>query len=395
MTNSINRPWGRLRHLAIGLALSGVAVISAAQEVVKLGELDAISGPLATYGWMSHQGIKMAVDEINSAGGFEVAGKKYKLSLTALDNRGQPQEAVIQFKQLLDSNHNFIFGPFLTNIFNAIEPLAKQASGRVLLMGGATSMHAAIQKSGNEHLLRTWNWDAGEEGYGKHMVAYMKSLGVKKVAMLIQNDAFGRVLYDIYHPLFTAQGIQLIVERFEPGTRDYTAVLAKLAAEKPDYLFPGYTDAALNDIFRQATENNFFRKFFLVRGSMQAAMRYKDQVDDVVAYAHKYFEEAEKTEPKVQRFVAAYKAHYKRDFPYDQAPLCSSSCYDHVYMLVEAMKLAQTVSDLPRIRKALLGMTYRGLWTIKYDANGEAIFEGDIVRLRRGGAVTVTKIGAR
>lgn len=395
MLESINGPWTRLRQIAVGLAFTGAAALAAAQEVVKIGELDAISGPLATYGWMSHQGIKMAVDEINNAGGFEVAGKKYKLALTALDNRGLPQEAVIQFKQLVDSEHKFIFGPFLTNIFNAIEPLAKQSSDKVLLMAGATSMHAAIKKPGNEHLLRTWNWDAGEDGYGKHMVGYMKSLGVKKVAMLIQNDAFGRVLYDIYQPLFASQGIQLIVERFEPGTRDYTAVLAKLAAEKPDYLFPGYTDAVLNDIFRQATENNFFRKFFLVRGSMQAAMRYKDQIDDVVAYSHKYFEEAEKTEPKVQRFIAAYKSHYKRDFPYDQAPLCSSSCYDHVHMLVEAMKQAQTVSDLPKIRSALMGMTYRGLWTIKYDATGEATFEGDIVRMRRGGAVTVTKIGAR
>lgn len=385
---------GAARRAAARLlfAALGACATAHAEEVVRIGEMDAISGPFATYGWMNHQGIKLAVEEINRAGGFEVAGRNYKLDLIALDNRGSPQEAVIHFKQLLDGNVKFIFGPFLTNIFNAIEPLALESSGRYLMMGGATSMHAALDKPVAANLVRTWNWDSGASGYGNQMVAYLKTLQVRKVAMLMQNDAFGRVLYDIYQPIFASHGIELLVERFEPGTRDYAAVLAKLAAQKPDYLFPGYTDAALNDIVRQATENNLFRKFFIVRGSLAAATRYKDQIDDFIAYVPKYFEEAEKRDPAVQKFIASYKAFYKRDFPYDQAPLCSSSCYDHVYMLVEAMKQAGTVSDQRKIRAALLGMTYRGVWTIRYDAKGEAIFDVDIVRMRRGGAVTVTRV---
>ena len=94
---------------------------------------------------------------------------------------------------------------------------------------------------------------------------------------------------------------------------------------------------------RQATEGNFIRKFFLVRGSLGPGMKNKDGIEDYIVYVPKHFEEAEKTSPKVKKFVEAYKAFYKRDFPYDQAPLCSSSCYDHVYMLVEAMKKAGTV----------------------------------------------------
>ena len=106
----------------------------------------------------------------------------------------------------------------------------------------------------------------------------------------------------------------------------------------------------------------------------------------------KYFEQAEKTEPAVKKFIESYKAFYKRDFPYDQAPLCSSSCYDHVYMLVEAMKKAGSVSDVAKVREALLGMRYSGVWNIKFDATGEQVFSFNIVRIKKGGEIEVQSI---
>ena len=101
-------------------------------------------------------------------------------------------------------------------------------------------------------------------------------------------------------------------------------------------------------------------------------MKNKDGIEDYIVYVPKHFEEAEKTSPKVKKFVEAYKAFYKRDFPYDQAPLCSSSCYDHVYMLVAAMQKAGTVEDVGKIRAALLSFTYSGMWTIKFDPTRRA-----------------------
>jgi branched-chain amino acid transport system substrate-binding protein len=225
------------------------------------------------------------------------------------------------------------------------------------------------------------------------MVDYLiKTAAPKKVAMLFQNDQGGKVLGEIYEPLFKSKGIETVTEYFDPGTKDFTPVLAKLAAFKADYLFPGYSDAPLYDIVRQATEGNFIRKFFLVRGSLGPGMKNKDGIEDYIVYVPKYFEEAEKTSPKVKKFIEAYKAFYKRDFPYDQAPLCSSSCYDHVYMLVEAMKKAGTVEDVGKVRAALLSTTYNGLWTIKFDPNGEQIFDFDIAHLKKGGAIQVTRV---
>jgi branched-chain amino acid transport system substrate-binding protein len=380
---------------AIGaVALAAVFGAAQAQDVVKLGQIEAQTGTLATYGWMGHQGANMAVSEINAAGGFKVGAKTYKLELISPDTRANPQDALIQLKQILEQQKaRYVLGPFLTNVFNGIEPYATQNNGKFLMMGGATAIHAQLGTPNRDYLLRTWNWDAGASGFGQQMVDYLKKQGAKKTAMLFQNDAFGKVAVDIYSPIFKQAGIELQVELFEPGTKDFSAPLAKLAAGKPDYLFPGYTDAVLYDIVRQATETGLFKNFFLVRGSMAPGLKNKDLIDNYVAYLPKYFEQAEKTEPKVKEFVAKYKAFYKtNDFPYDQAPLCSSSCYDHVYMLVEAMKKAGSVDDVAKVKKALMSMTYSGLWTIRYDATGEAVFDFDVLHMRKGGAITATRV---
>ena len=383
-----------MRVLAAATVVAAMSVpYAGAQDVVKIGQIEAQTGTLASYGWMGSQGAKLAVDEINKAGGFKVGAKTYKLELISPDTRGNPQDALIQLKQLLEQEKvKYVFGPFLTNVYNGIEPLANQNNGKFLMMGGATSMHAALGKPDHDYLLRTWNWDSGASGFGQLMVDYLKKQGAKKVAMLFQNDAFGKVAVDIYSPLFKTAGIDLQIELFEPGTKDFSAPLAKLAAGKPDYLFPGYTDAVLYDIVRQATETGQFTRFFLVRGSMGPGLKNKDSIDDYIAYLPKYFEEAQKTDPKVQKFIDAYKKAYNRDFPYDQAPLCSSSCYDHVYMLVEAMKRAGTVDDVAKVKKELMSFTYPGVWNIRYDSTGEAVFGFDVVHMKKGGAITSTHI---
>jgi branched-chain amino acid transport system substrate-binding protein len=385
-----------IRHIVavLGAAALSVSLAAQSQDVVKIGQIEAQTGTLATYGWMGYQGAKLAIDEINRKGGFKVGNKTYKLELVSQDTRGNPQDALIQLKNLLEQQKvKYVFGPFLTNVFNGIEPYATQNNGKFQMMGGATAIHAMLGKPNHDYLIRTWNWDAGQSGFGQLMVDYLKKQVAKKTAMLFQNDAFGKVAVDIYTPIFQKAGIDLQIELFEPGTKDYSAPLAKLAAGKPDFLFPGYTDAVLYDIVRQATETGLFKRFFLVRGSMGPGLKNKDLIDDYIAYLPKYFEEAEKKEPKVKEFVAAYKAFYKtNDFPYDQAPLCSSSCYDHVYMLVEAMKKAGTVDDVAKVKQALLSESYHGLWNIRFDSTGEAVFDFDVLHMKKGGAITATRV---
>src|SRR5437879_9306132 len=296
MTHPI-RAFAATATALMAMVLVPAATPASAQDVVKIGQIEAQTGANAIYGYMSSQGLALAVDQINKGGGFKVGDKIYTIELIASDTRGDPKEASIQLKRLLETDGvKFVFGPFLSNVFVTIEPYAKQFNGKFLLMGGATRIHDFLGTHDHDFLLRTWNWDAGRNGFGNLMVdRLVKETGVKKIAMLFQNDQGGKVLVDIYTPLFKQKGIEAELELFEPGTKDFSAVLAKLAAANPDFLFPSYSDAHLYDIVRQSTEGDYFRKFFLVRGSLGPGLKNKDEIDDYFVYVPTYLDQAEKT----------------------------------------------------------------------------------------------------
>jgi branched-chain amino acid transport system substrate-binding protein len=61
-------------------------------------------------------------------------------------------------------------------------------------------------------------------------------------------------------------------------------------------------------------------------------------------------------------------------------------------MLVEAMKKAGSVDDVAKVKAALLSTTYKGLWNIRYDKTGEAVFGFDVLHMKKGGAITATQV---
>lgn len=382
-----------LNFLASAALSFGLASPVAAQDAIKIGQIEAQTGPSSSLGFMATQGAKLAVHQINQAGGVEVGGKKYPIDLDSPDTQGSPQQGLIQLKKMLEQDHRkYIFGPTLSNVFNGVREYARGYDGKLLMFAPATAAHPELGKPGYGFLLRPVVFDTAPEGFGTYMVEMLRSKGAKKVAILMQNDAFGRFAVDIYKDSFAKAGIEIQTHWFEASTKDYSAVLARIAAWKPDYLFPGYTDAALYDIVQQATQLGL-TKFWLVRGSLGPAIRNKASIDEYIAYIPKYFEEAEKTDPKVAKFIKDYKDFFKvKDFPYDLAPVMNMASYDHVFMLAEAMKRAGSINDVAAVKKELLSMTYDGLWVQKFDSVGGGIHSYEIAEVRRGGAIKMTLV---
>src|SRR2546425_9999665 len=82
----------------------------------------------------------------------------------------------------------YVFGPFLSNVFLAVRPYAVEFNGKILMWGGATRIHDYIGTPDHDFLMRTWNWDTGPNGFGELMVDQLVKAGVKKIALLYQND---------------------------------------------------------------------------------------------------------------------------------------------------------------------------------------------------------------
>ena len=100
--NSITRR--RFVALAAGSATVALGPISRARAqavgVIKIGHIQPLTGPSAAYGIRGRDGAIIAVDEINTAGGWtDAAGKKYQIEMNVGDMANDPKQAITLFRQ--------------------------------------------------------------------------------------------------------------------------------------------------------------------------------------------------------------------------------------------------------------------------------------------------------
>lgn len=136
---------GVMLFLVVALVTAWPAAESwaqAAKEVV-VGYTGPLSGVAAEYGQDCANGIEMAVNEINAAGGITVKGQKYQFKLVKLDDMVDPTKAVNNCRRLRDQyKAPAVFNP----VFNTIAPMAKinEEKGNEFLIMAYTSTPKAI-----------------------------------------------------------------------------------------------------------------------------------------------------------------------------------------------------------------------------------------------------------
>ena len=74
-----------------------------AEEVVKVGHVAPLTGQIAHLGKDNENGARMAIDEINGAGGLKVGDKTYKLELVGEDDKADPKEGTLAAQKIVDS----------------------------------------------------------------------------------------------------------------------------------------------------------------------------------------------------------------------------------------------------------------------------------------------------
>jgi branched-chain amino acid transport system substrate-binding protein len=115
----------RSTTLAI-LALAGLFAAGCAPKVddsvIRIGEYDALTGDIATFGQTTHNGIQMAVDEVNAAGGIN--GKLVKLITE--DDQGKPEEASLVVEKLITRDQvHVVIGEVASSNSLAAAPMAQ------------------------------------------------------------------------------------------------------------------------------------------------------------------------------------------------------------------------------------------------------------------------------
>jgi branched-chain amino acid transport system substrate-binding protein len=319
------------------MALSSFGCAKKESNTVKIGGIFPLSGSVAVYGVECKNGIDLAIEEINAAGGIN--GKQ--IVLISEDDEGNPEKSVSAYKKLTTKDGvKLLIGSLTSGCTQAVTSLA-QAQKVVQLAPAATA--PAVTDAGN-FIFRACFIDPFQGTVGGKFAA--ETLGSKKAAILydVGND-YSVGLTENFEKSFVANGGAVVAkESYSTGDKDFNAQLTKIKNAKPDvvYLPDYYGTVAL--IAKQLRAQGITTPIVGADGWDGLTDNAGDEVLNGF-YSNHYASDS--TDENVKKFVAAFNAKYNKD-PNAFAALG----YDCVYLLKDAIIKAGS-TDSEAVRAAL------------------------------------------
>ena len=344
---------------------------------ILVGEYGSLTGPQATFGQSNHNGVMMAADEINAAGG--VNGRKIKV-LTE-DDQSKPEEAANAVTKLISQNNvSAILGEVASSSSLAAAPICQ--SNKVPMIT-PSSTNDEITKKG-DYIFRTCFTDSYQ---GENIARYVaQNLGLKRAVILtdVKND-YSTGLTKVITNTYTSLGGQIIGNQsYSNGDSDFRSQLTALKALNPQVIFvPGYyTD--IGQIAQQAKELGV--NVPLAGGDGWESPKLIEiggKALEGCFYTNHYF--YADPNPIVRNFVQKYKDRYGQ-VPDGMAALG----YDAMKVLADAMKRAKgldgaSLRDAIGQTKNYMGVT--GNITIGPDRN--AVGKKIIIEEIKNGQLTL------
>ncbi len=197
-------------------------------DPIKIGSLTSLTGPFTPWGIPSSQGMQLAVDEINAAGGID--GRM--LELIIVDDQSDAEEAVKQIEKLHEEGVVAVGGTISSGIAIATSLVAEEAQIPLFLSKAGSS---AILTADSRYTFRTCLPAAPM--IASPWAAYAQQEGFTKVGAIIADYAWGQSFKSAAEAAFAElDGIELQVEVAPVPEKDFTTYLRSLEAFEPDLI---------------------------------------------------------------------------------------------------------------------------------------------------------------
>ncbi len=218
----------RTTWLVAGLLGWAVATPSLAQDVVRIVGLVELSGTGTTSGTNFDNGVKLAVKEINAAGG--ILGKK--IEYTSMDTQSQPQTAKALAQKAVDMDAYVVMGPVFSG--SILVSMAETKRAEIPNFTGGEA--AAITQQGNPYVFRT---SFTQTTAMPKVARYLKdTLKAKTVAVMWVNNDFGKGGRDVFMKALEPSGIKVVADiSTDPGQLDFSGAVLKAKQANADALF--------------------------------------------------------------------------------------------------------------------------------------------------------------
>ena len=320
------------------IALTTATSVTAAE--IRIGAAEALSGPAGQYGQSIKNGLQLAVEEINAAGG--VRGSK--LVLLVEDEQGKKEQAIDVFKKLIFQDKVLmLFGPTLSNSAQAAHPIAQ---GAKVLVFGTSNTAEGITSIGN-YVFRNSVTEADVLPETLRVAA--KAASIKKVAVLYGNDdVFTKSGFDAFKKALETMNIPITTtETFAKGDVDFKAQLTKIKASNADAIVLSALIAEGAPIMVQARQLGINLPFIGGNGmnSVKIFDLAKDKADNLWTGSPWALASQSKEN---QHFVVSYTQKYKA------APdQFSAQAFDAVNIVAKAIAKISISGNLEADRAAL------------------------------------------
>jgi len=318
-----------------------------AQEPIKIGVIQPLTGSLAYNGQSWVHGAKIAEEEINDIGG--VLGRPIKLIVE--DGRCMPAESVAAAEKLITRDKvPAIGGCFCSSATKAVMPVAERR--QVPLVTGVSSSPSLTYER------HPWFFRAcPHEGmytpaFCRHMIDRM---GMKTMAIIAVNDDWGRGTAEAFTKTFTEYGGKVLsTEYFEHGETDYYPFLTRIKGLKADGVFIIAETQDGSMLVKQYRELGIKSEVTAV-GSLATGtfMDLAGPAADGIYVTAPYVYTA--VTPGNERFVEKYRKRAKED-----PGKYSLAGYDVIHIIAEAIGRAGS-TDTAKVRDALERTDYVGV----------------------------------
>lgn len=353
---------------ALFVALTVIAALAApapAQETVKVGVIQPLSGSVAASGNYIRMGAEIGRDWINAKGG--VLGRKVELLIE--DNKSDPKEAATAAEKLIVRDKvPVIVGAWGSSMTLAAMPKLEEYGVPMVV---ETSSAATITKRGNPWVFRI---SPPSEMEALGLEKYMKDLGIKQADFLAVNTDWGRGAVGAFGDLLKRSGAQVGTAEFmEQAATDMNAQITKVKAGGADTLFLTTSVEQITLVLKQAQEQRLVRRVITTGGSSSPSQLIKQAGAAAEGTYHilfflPWFPEAMPDGKLAKAFVDEWA---KRGHPFEGLTEGFRG-HDGVLTAVEAIRIAGK-ADPKAVREALWQVSVMGVnGPIKFEKDGPA-----------------------
>lgn len=306
---------------------------------IVVGYYGDLSGRTSSFGQSTKNGVEMAADEINKAGGIN--GRT--IQIVTEDDQGEPNKAATVVTKLINQDKvQALLGEVASSNSLAAAPKAQEAK---VPMISPSSTNPAVTQVG-DYIFRVCFIDPFQ---GEVMAKFSaNNLKAKRAAILYDfNSDYSRGLYEYFKRSFTSLGGQIVSEKsYTQGDRDFSGQLTAIRAANPDVIYvPGYYGEV--GVISNQTKQLGIKAPLLGGDGWDAPQLWQLGGASLNGNYISNHYSVDDPSPAIQKFVADYKARYNI-LPDALAALG----YDSMKVLGDAIKRAGSTENV-KLRDAI------------------------------------------